>query len=90
MNREEGLALLRNIKIGDQDPRAWIGRLDAREAAGEKLSVMQRTMRDQAKEKFGPNGEITMAQEDRRRTEALKVESAKQVLEYAKRHGIDL
>lgn len=90
MNREEGLALLRKIKIGDSDPRAWIGRLDAREAAGEKLSVMQRTMRDQAKANLGLNGESTIAQEDRSRTEALKAESAKQVADYSKRHGIPL
>ena len=90
MNREEGLALLLTIKIGDQDPRAWIGRLDAREAAGETLSIMQQTMRDQAKANIGPSGESTIAQEDRRRTEALKVKFAKEVLDYAKRHGIDL
>lgn len=82
----EGFERLRGITIGDKEPRAWIARLDAREAAGESISATQRAMRDQAKANLGDE-EITIEEQNRRRTNALKAKSENQVADYVAANG---
>lgn len=39
--REEALAALRTMRIGNPDPKAWARQLESRDMSGEKLSAVQ-------------------------------------------------
>ena len=84
--KREILDRLRKLFDRVQDPLGWAKTLRDREKAGDSLTRAQREMWRAA---MG-EGDANIPADDFERTNALKAQSAKQVADYSKRHGIPL
>jgi hypothetical protein len=71
----------------DRSPTAWIGDLEARQAAGERLSAFQQQCLDRARDNLShrtPDEKVSS--EDSRRTDELKRAAAARVAGYLRDH----
>lgn len=71
----------------DRSPNAWIGDLESRQAAGERLSAFQQQCLDNARANLSHRVEdVAVTSEDSRRTDELKRAAAARVAGYLRDH----
>ena len=46
--REQAIAALKNMRVGNPDPKAWARKLESRDMSGERLTRLQATMYQEA------------------------------------------